>query len=296
MSLRHKILLAGGTGFIGEYLIRSLQQKYNNSIAVIHSSPLLKNNSLAGIEYHQIDLSQEQENELLKSAIYDVNTLVILTPPHEKIIQNLMTMATFTKNLRKILYVSTLLLYPDSPKKQDESCKIEPISSYEKNKFLEETLLKEFAESHNLNLCIARLANVYGDIKNNGIISKIFLSLLKDRELVINGGGSQKRDYIFVEDAAALLRFLTLSQPKTSLEIFNICTGEGYTINELLGPVEKITKQRINASYGPAVLEKQIVIGENQKILNASGYKLRYNLIRGLRKTYVNYLAKRTML
>ncbi len=285
----HTVLLIGGTGFVGEYLTRQLQKKTKYQLLCIHASPLTQE-LFRGVQDFQIDLRKPLPPKFL--APRDIQTIVILTQPNELIMTNILKIMKKLDSLQKIIYVSTILFYPESAKKQGEDTLPEPISSYERGKLEEETRLSEYAASRRIKLCIARLANVYGDIKNNGVIGRIFQSLFSDRILVINGQGYQKRDYIFVKDAARLLSCLIEHREANQTEIYNLCTGEGYSIDELIECIEKITKRRINYTIGPAVLEKQIVIGDNRKILSLPGCKIKYKLIRGLKKTYANYQAK----
>ena len=74
------------------------------------------------------------------------------------------------------------------------------------------------------------------------------------------------------------------------VEIFNVSTGQGHTINEVLILIKKITGRDLSVNYGLPVPEKKSVMGNNAKILKWSGQKLSYDLRRGLIKTYQNYL------
>ena len=152
-------------------------------------------------------------------------------------------------------------------------------------------MLEKAAKKIGCQLCIARLSNVYGDVKNRGIINYIILSAIKGNLLTVYGDKDKKiRDYIFIEDAANLLEFLIFYKQQNLKEIFNICTGSAYSIQELIDMAERVTGRKINFEKGAPTLEKLINIGDNQKILALSHYKLKYNLAHGLKKTYKNYL------
>ena len=285
---RKNILLIGGTGFVGSYLARKLLKEPAVNLSVIHASALAEK-PFPSVSYHQMDLTQE--NGQLRDITNRADTIMILTQPNELIIQNIIAAIRDSATPKKIVYLSTLLLYPDSENPQKEETLPEPISIYEEKKFLEEKLLAGFVNGKHIVLSIVRLANVYGDVKNNGVIAQIFQSLMEGKTLIINGQGNQKRDYIFLEDAAELLECFIFHEQKVSIEVFNICTGIAYTVNELIEKIEKVTKQKVSYSNGPAVLEKQIIIGDNSKILNLSEYRLKYDLAKGLKKTYTNFLS-----
>ena len=221
----------------------------------------------------------------------DAEIIVVLTQSGSPVSNILIPAIAVSKRLKKIVYLSTLLIYSDSAEKQIEDAVPEPKTEYERNKYQEELILQETAEKIGCKLCIARLSNVYGDIKNRGVINKIIQSLIQENKFIIySDKHKQKKDYIFIEDAVNLLEFLIFYEQQKSKEIFNICTGSGHSIKALMDIAEKIVGRKINFEEGTSVLEKQINIGDNQKILALSHYKLKYNLTRGLKKTYTNYL------
>ena len=107
----------------------------------------------------------------------------------------------------------------------------------------------------------------------------------------LNGKGDSVRDYMFIEDAVNWLERLIFYSQKNKIEVFNLCSGRGYSVKELVNSAEKLSGRKAETSAGPAVKEKKTIIGDNKKIVKLSGRKLKYNLIQGLKKTYKNYSA-----
>lgn len=292
--LEKKILLVGGTGFIGQYLSHRLAVE-DNDITVFHFSPLSRGKKIKGIRYCKVDLTQLSSLPLIKPLTESAGIIVIMTQPSPLIINNIISSIGPKNNLEKIVYLSSLLIYPDSPAKNNENIIPAPETDYEKNKYREELLISDFCKTSGIRLCIARLSNVYGDVQNKGIVNRIFSSLIEGTPLTIYGDGSNIRDYIFIEDAINLLKFLIFRDQKNSQEIFNICTGNGYALLDLIKAVEDIARAKISFINKDPVQEKKISIGDNQKILNSMHYKFEYNLTGGLRKSYNNYLKCRAI-
>jgi UDP-glucose 4-epimerase len=284
-----KILLIGGSGFIGEYLTKKISAKKNCEIIVVYNSAFLKE-KFTNVSYVKTDLTKPDKG--LKETVNLVDAIVIMTQPNEKIIDNLIKTIKPESFLKKIIYLSTILLYDNFIGKQDESFSLNPATDYERGKFQEENKLSKFIRKNDLKLCIVRLSNVYGDIKNKGLINFIFLSLLNEKPMIINGEGGSVRDYIFIEDVVNWLDFLIFWNQKKKEEIFNICTGKGYSVKEVVNTVEKIVGKKVEKINGPAALEKKKIIGNNDKIVNISSMNPRYNLKKGLKKTRESYLAK----
>ncbi|KKS00009.1 MAG: NAD-dependent epimerase/dehydratase [Candidatus Magasanikbacteria bacterium GW2011_GWC2_41_17] len=277
-----KITLLGGNGFIGDYLAAKLKKQNGCELRVVGLA------SQASNDYIQMDLSRP--NERLRPLIDWSDTVVILTRDDIKIIDNLLATLTAREHPIKIVYLSTLLVYPDSDLPQDENSPLEPRTDYEELKCVEERkLLWLMAENSFCKLCIVRMANVYGDIKNRGVINSLFQAILTSALFEINSPGDSTRDYIFIEDAAELLAFLVLWPQNLSHEIVNICNGRAYSVQEIKQIAEMITGVKINTVSGPSVLEKKKIIGDNKKILSLSGYRMKHDLRQGLKKTLHSY-------
>ncbi len=284
------IIIFGGTGFVGEYLVKLLK-RIEIQVFVIYNNQMSNKEKKLGVKYYKLDLTKN--SKVSPSIIKKIDTAVIMTQPNDLIMRNIIKILNQANTLKKIIYISTILVYPSSSKKIRETTTPAPESSYEKGKIKEEKLLTNYAKRRNIKLNIIRLANVYGNKKNRGIIGIIFNSILNDRPIVVNGNGNQIRDYIFVEDAVKLINFLIFSGQKNLVEIFNICTGQGYTIQDLIKLAKKITKNEMNIKYSKPVKEKMAIVGDNKKILKVSKVRLSYDIIKGLKKTYLNYNHER---
>lgn len=285
----NKVLIIGGTGFVGEYLVNLLSKKKGISIEVLYynSRP---SNKLPSVNYHKVNLRVPIKVNLKRSEFSDFDVAVIMTQPDHEIAMNILKIFDSAKKLKKIIFVSTILVYPDSKIKLSESVRPKAMSPYEKGKMFEEGLFKKYVGSRKIALSVIRLANIYGNVKNRGIVGHIFRSILDKRPLTVNGDGQHKRDYIFVEDAVRFIKFLISFNQKNRTEIFNICTGQGYTIQDLIKLAKEVTKGEIDIKYAEQIKEKKCVVGDNKKMLNVSGIKLSYDIVRGLKKTYLNYL------
>lgn len=278
------VAVIGGTGFIGDYLVQNLNRKKNIRILVIYKdTPPVRR--LPNAQYFQVNGAQNPKKlfEIIKSADY----LILLARPNFKLINNIIQSELAFK---KIIYTSTILIYPNSSKKQNEKSKLKPANDYEKNKIKEEKLLSEYAENTGNPLTIARLTNVYGNVKNRGVIHWILSALIAKQPFVVNNSGEPVRDFIFVEDVAKYLELLINFSQKEKIEVFNVCTGIGFSLNQLIAEVELITNKKLKTKTGNTTEEKNSIIGDNKKIIRATGYEPKFDIRSGLSKAYQNYL------
>lgn len=278
-------LVIGGTGFIGEYLCRELVQRGEKVIAVSRPGSA-ETDQIVGVQYESIDLDANPLE--LKKLIGAVDKVVLALQPDVARMKKIISIFS-TGNIKKVIYLSTLLVYPDSVLKQNEDTKPDPWTEYEKNKCEEEKLLEDLAKEKSYQLCIVRFGNVYGDVKNRGVINGIILALLNNVRFEVDGDGKNFRDYIFVEDVAKMLSDLVMNDSSEYAGIFNICTGLGNSVVDVIADLEEMANKKVSKSFKAVTFKLKNVIGDNQKILNITN-KAPLSLTEGLKKAYNNYL------
>ena len=279
-----RVTVIGGTGFVGDYLTKELSGIQNIQLKVLYRNTL-PSEKISAVEYIKIDI--EIDKDRFYEILSETDCLIILSRPNVKLIQSIVNSEL---KFKKIIYTSTLLIYPSSSNKQAEDAELIPASVYEKDKISEEKMLINFAESSGVKLTIARLTNVYGDVKNRAMIHWILKALVNDQDFKLNNQGTPVRDFIFVSDVAKYLTKLLFLKQDSAVEIFNVCTGQGFSINQVIEEAESIANKKLKIAKGDITQEKLSVIGDNSKIARATGFNPEFNLNSGLKKAYKNYL------
>ena len=95
--------------------------------------------------------------------------------------------------------------------------------------------------------------------------------------------GSCVRDYIHVSDIAhahtLALNFLMEEKNESNCDIFNLGSGNGYTVLEVINSFEKVSGQKLNYAIGPRRGGDVIAIyANNEKAVNQLNWKLQYGL------------------
>lgn len=121
----------------------------------------------------------------------------------------------------------------------DEDQPIEPISIYGAGKAMAERYLSVYRSQYNIDARIARLSNPFGVgqnlASNQGAATMFLHRSVANEQIRVFGDGSVVRDYIHVADAAdALVALATLELPPEAPHVFNIGTGVGVSLNEIL--------------------------------------------------------------
>jgi len=121
-----------------------------------------------------------------------------------------------------------------------------PRSPYGIGKITTEHYLRYFKFTHGLDYMIYRIANPYGPGQNiygkQGVIPIFMHKFLVKEPVVVYGDGSMIRDYIYIDDLVKMM--VGTYYRDNHYDEYNIGSGSGTTINDLLNEVEKCT------SYG----------------------------------------------
>lgn len=134
-----------------------------------------------------------------------------------------------------------------------ESHATNPVSFYGVSKLAIEKYLHAYSVSSQLNYVVMRLSNPFGpgqvNTKGQGLIPTIIERALLNETLSIWGDGTSIRDYIYIDDAVAGLSSAISYKGKKS--VFNIGSGFGTSVLELVAHIEEITGKKISLEFQP---------------------------------------------
>lgn len=180
--------------------------------------------------------------------IYDVQSNLVSTLQ--------MLNAMVAHDVRKIIFISSGGTVYGTPKYLpiDEKHPTDPLTSYGVTKLAIEKYLQIFEYLHGIKAITLRVANPYGERQRietaQGAVGVFLHNAIKGMPIEIWGDGSVTRDYIHVSDVAeAFARAVDYSGLKS---VFNISSGVGTSLNELIAVLEEILGKPINRRYLPA--------------------------------------------
>ena len=278
-----KILVTGGAGYIGSFMVRCLKEK---GFEVIIADNLSQGHieSVKDFDVREIDLATEKEklNELFEkekfSGVVHMAGFIQMgesfANPSKYFQNNLMSalnvMDAMIKNkVSNFILSSSAGVYgnPESlPIKEED--KKEPLNPYGETKYMIEKMLKWYDQAYGLKFISIRYFNAAGAALDGSIgedhpeeshlIPLIIKAGLKGDKFTIFGNdyktpdGTCIRDYIHVLDLVethgiALKKLLEGNKS----DFYNAGVGRGYSNNEVVEMVRKVTELNINLEYGP---------------------------------------------
>lgn len=205
------------------------------------------NVALAGVEavLHLISTTLPKSSN--DDPVYDVQSNLVST------LQLLNAMEA--NQVRRIVFISSGGTVYGNPQylPVDEKHPTEPQVSYGITKLAIEKYLQLYQAQHGIKATILRVANPYGERQRietaQGAVAVFASRALRGLPIEIWGDGCVMRDYLYVSDVAeAFARALSYSGPEM---VFNISSGTGVSLNEMIGMLERAIGQNVVKEFKP---------------------------------------------
>ena len=265
-----KCLILGGAGFIGSHLAQGLLAAGHQVTIFDRPNLVLPSELLADsrVEWFEGDFLNEDDlarvvpgsdvvfhlvsATLPKSSndnpVYDVESNIIGT-------LRLLNLAR-THAVKRVIFASSGGTVYGLPHTLpiSESHSTEPLVSYGITKLAIEKYLQMYQALYGIDYCVLRIANPFGERQRvsvaQGAVAVFLHRALHGETIHIWGDGSVTRDYIYVKDVTtALVKALTYQGQQ---RVFNIGSGQGLSLNDILAAIEKLLGRPVTRSYEPA--------------------------------------------
>lgn len=309
-----RYLVTGGAGFIGSHTVDELVRR-GHSVVVLDDLSAGKDENLSEIrgkitfvKGSIIDL------EMVRRACHEANYVLHLAArtsvprsvkdPLETNRVNVegtlnVLVAARDAKVKRVVFAASSSAYGETPTlPKVETMEPAPISPYGVSKFVGEAYARVFGRCYGLETVSLRYFNVFGPRQDprspySGVLSKFITAALDDEQPAVYGDGEQSRDFTYVENVVQA-NLQACEAPSASGKVFNIGTGDRFTLNQTLKLLETISGKRIPAKYEPPrdgdIRDSQADIGQAREFL---GYDPQVNFEAGLRKTWDWYRSER---
>jgi UDP-glucose 4-epimerase len=270
MSSQHNVLVLGGKGFIGSHLVDALVSA-GHRVRVLdrpNLAPLSGPEVVSQVEWVDGDFTSETDIRRALSGCDLCYHLVSTTLPASSNADPVFDVETnvmgtvrlllhaVAAGVKKVIFASsggTVYGIPTTVP-IPETHPTDPISSYGISKLAIEKYLHLFRDLHKLEYTTLRISNPYGERQrtraNQGAVAIFLGRVLRGEKIDIWGDGTTVRDYIYIGDVIdAMLKAATYAG---SERIFNIGSGAGLSINQMLDEIERATGMSSNRNYAPA--------------------------------------------
>ena len=241
---RNPVLLLGATGFLGKAICAELERG---------------GHPVFGVGSSTLDLRRPESLEALK-ALVTPETVVIMAAAimreradsSEAFEDHIAMIARVARLLsqaavRKCLYVSTTSVYGDHLTNEaiTEETPTDPNTQYAMAKLSGELLIRQAAEAAGTPAAILRSCRFYGPgdphVGAYGP-ARFIKSALEHQTIELFGDGEERRDYLFVDDVARIVRRFA---ENTQTGIYNVVSGQGCSFAALAGMIQRLMTEPV---------------------------------------------------
>jgi GDP-L-fucose synthase len=315
MNLKSKIYIAGHRGLVGSALLRSLAAKgYNNLVLRTHAELELRDQAAVQAFF----AAENPEYVILAAAkvggIHANNTYPAEFIHDNLVIQSNIIHSAWQHNVTRLLFLGSSCIYPkECPQPMKEEYlltgPLEPTNRpYALAKIAGIEMCHAYNRQYGTKFMAAMPTNLYGpndnyDLNNSHVMPALIRKMHEakqrgDKEVVVWGTGTPKREFLYSDDMADACLYL-LEQPESKLSdlfnderppLVNIGCGEDLSIRELAEMIAETVGYN-----GKLVFDSAKPDGTMRKLMDVSklkqmGWHATTQLRDGITRAYKNYL------
>jgi UDP-glucose 4-epimerase len=301
-----KILVTGGAGFIGSHIVDAFIAHDDRVVVLDNLSAGSRDNLNANAEFIEGDITdaalvrqlfREHRFEIVNHHAAQLDIRKSVADPvfdaQQNILGtlNLLEASKETGTVKRFMFASTGgAVYGEQEYfPADEKHPTQPIAPYGVAKRSIELYLHYYHAVHGMEYVAFRYTNVYGPRQSPhgeaGVVAIFTEKLLNSEAAIINGDGTQTRDYVYVGDVVRA-HLLALETLKGS-DIFNISTAKETDVNEIFKILSELTTNgQTKPKYGAAKAgEQQRSVCSYDHAKQLLGWEPQISLAEGLRET-----------
>ena len=304
-------LVTGGAGFIGSHMVDYLL-KEGHTVIVVDNLSSGKRENLAHHDNNSHLITYRRNAcdglEDILEHFTPINAIIHFAgvPGVQLSIQHPETTHHFNLNgtlnllesarrfkVKRFIFSSSAAVYGDQevmPLREDVHP--HPLSPYALHKLTGEHYCRLYHELYGLETISLRYMNVFGSRQDPAgpyasAIPRFINLLLRGIAPRINGDGEQTRDFIHVDDVVQAVKRALLVEDRVIFgTAFNIGSGTGISVNEVVRHIMQIAEQDVRSEYTPPVVEIRHSRADISKAKTLLDWEPKKDFLEGLQETY----------
>jgi UDP-glucuronate decarboxylase len=270
MAQNKRILVTGGSGFLGSHLCARLLDAGHDVLCVDNYFTGRKENIRQLLPHPRFEMLRHDVTFPLYVEVDEIYNLACPASPihyqHDPVqttktsVHGAINMLGLAKRIKaKIMQASTSEVYGDPsihPQVEGYWGNVNPIgprACYDEGKRCAETLFFDYHRQHRLRIKVARIFNTYGPnmaINDGRVVSNFIVQALKGEDITVYGEGSQTRSFCYVDDLVeGFIRLM--DTPDEFTGPMNLGNPGEFTILELAETVIRMTGSRSRIVHNP---------------------------------------------
>ena len=271
MALNKRVLITGGSGFLGSHLCERLLNAGHDVLCVDNYFTGSKESIRHLLAHPRFEVLRHDVTFPLYVEVDEIYNLACPASPihyqHDPVqttktsVHGAINMLGLAKRTRaKIMQASTSEVYGDPsmhPQREDYWGNVNPIgprACYDEGKRCAETLFFDYHRQHKLRIKVARLFNTYGPrmaVNDGRVVSNFIVQALQGQDITVYGEGRQTRSFCYVDDLITAFVRLMENTPDEFTGPVNLGNPGEFTILELAETVIRMTGSTSRIAFKP---------------------------------------------
>ena len=281
--MSRRVLVTGGSGFLGLSLCRKLGESGDDVLAVSRHS---------GVDVTDWNhVSRVERCDVVYHLAAVTGAEAALSRPRETYTTNVLgTMHVLEycriQKARRLVFASTYVYGQPRYLPVDESHPIKPGNLYAQSKVIGETLCRQYYEDFGVSVVILRIFNPYGPGQQGNFLIPTILNQLRHQGKVLLRDAAPRRDFIFMQDVVDAFT-MAGSYAGSEFAIFNVASGKSYSVSEIVGKIRNMHGRPFEVVYtGPSrPFEIPDCVGGIEGSKRNLGWQAKTDIDNGLRQT-----------
>ena len=275
MGIKMRILLTGGTGYIGQYMGKLLVENGHEVIITSRKPEAV----VMGYENRQMDLLDLPtitgicKNTDVVIHMANLDELLVKEHPQEALLANsyatrVLYLDAVENGVKHFIYLSTFHVYGANQGDIDENTEVQPKSDYALTHLFAEEYLRQLSKMETCKVSVVRLTNGIGlpleKVQKWYLVLNDFCFLVYyENRIVMKSNGLPIRDFVAIRDVArALLCLINNAKSQTeSFDVYNISSQKTYSMRDIADLVRHAYEKRCHKKIIfklPDVTEEQL--------------------------------------
>jgi nucleoside-diphosphate-sugar epimerase len=294
------VLVTGVAGFIGSNLAERLLREGYRVVGLDNLAYGIREQIPSGVEFHKADVRSADIYSLFdkidivfhlaaKNCIADCQNDPVETADINVTGTANVFEAARRAKIKKLIYAESSSIYEGSkllPTPEEDE---RPETFYAASKMATKFFAEAYARWYGLKWTALRYFCVYGPRQDYRrtippVFSAFIIKLLKNEPPVIYGSGKKRRDFIHVNDVNDF-HLLSLRDERTTGQVFNLGSGENYSVNEIFQIVRGLLDSKLEPIYKPDLPGEALTTLANIDKAKKLGWSPRVGLKEGLKSS-----------
>jgi len=295
-------LVTGGTGFIGNELVRQLK-RLGRTVAILDNGSRIapQIDDLRSVPLYSVDIVDHEKvtmivRELRPRVVMHLAAIHFIPEcnanPERTIRVNVeatlgLLRACSGAGVEHVIFASSGAVYQDSADPLDEASPVRPVDIYAWTKLHAEQLCRWHAEAEGLSVTACRLFNNYGPRETNAHILPEIIQQLRSSNTLYLGNVTPRRDYVHTSDTARALILLAHRHPRpASFQVVNVASGQDASVEQLVRIISQALGREVVVVRDPTrfrKVDKAVQIADVSLLKSLTGWSREVDFDDGLR-------------